>query len=70
MVSKEESLKIAKDKLNYINEEIKELGNILDKIGYEYKLFLETIDVSTIENKKSYSRLSVFLDLTEEKCDD
>lgn len=51
----------AKTKLEIINTKIKELGETLDTLGYEYEMNLETIDYSTIEKKKTYIQLNVTL---------
>lgn len=51
----------AKTKLEIINTKIKELSETLDILGYEYEMNLETIDYSTIKNKKTYIQLNVTL---------
>lgn len=60
-MNEKDSLKLAKDLLNDINEKIRRLSNILDRIDVEYELDLETIDYSTIGSKKAYVQLNVTL---------
>ncbi|MCX4255127.1 MAG: hypothetical protein OSJ63_07710 [Bacilli bacterium] len=60
-MNKEDSLKLAKDKLKHINEEIRELSNVLDRTGYEYEIDLEIIDYSTTGDKKIHNKLNVVL---------
>ncbi|MCI9434760.1 MAG: hypothetical protein HFI86_05780 [Bacilli bacterium] len=60
-MNEKDSLKLAKDLLNDINEKIRRLSNILDRIEGEYEFNLETIDYSTIGSKKTYAQLNVTL---------
>lgn len=60
-MNKEDSLKLAKDLLKNINEEIIRLSNVLNRIGYEYEMDLEIVDYSTTSNKNIYSKLNVIL---------
>lgn len=60
-MNKEDSLKLAKDKLKHINEEIRELSNVLNRTGYEYEMDLEIVNYSTTSNKNTYSKLNVIL---------
>lgn len=60
-MNEKDSLKLAKDLLNDINEKIRRLSNVLDRIEGEYEFNLETIDYSTIGSKKTYVQLNVTL---------
>lgn len=60
-MNEKDSLKLAKDLLKDINEKIRRLSNILDRIDSEYELNLETIDYSNIGSKKTYIQLNVTL---------
>lgn len=60
-MNEKDSLKLAKDLLNDINEKIRRLSNVLDRVDSEYELNLETIDYSTIGSKKTYIQLNVTL---------
>ena len=60
-MSEKDSLKLAKDLLNDINEKIRRLSNVLDRTNSEYEFNLETIDYSTIGSKNTYVQLNVTL---------
>ena len=60
-MNEKNSLKLAKDLLNDINEKIRRLSNALDRTEGEYEFNLETIDYSTIGSKKTYIQLNVTL---------
>ena len=60
-MNEKDSLKLAKDLLNDINEKIRRLSNVLDRTEGEYEFNLETIDYSTIGSKKTYIQLNVTL---------
>ncbi len=60
MIDKD-SLRLAKDLLNDINEKIKRISNILDKVKVDYELDLETIDYSVIGDIKRITQLNVII---------
>lgn len=60
MIDKD-SLRLAKDLLNDINEKIKRISNILDKAKVDYELDLETIDYSVIGDIKRITQLNVII---------
>ena len=60
-MNEKDSLKLAKDLLNDINEKIRRLSNILDRVDSESELNLETIDYSAIGSKTTYIQLNVTL---------
>lgn len=60
-MNEKDSLKLAKDLLNDINEKIRRLSNVLDRLNSEYELNLENIDYSIIGSKKTYVQLNVTL---------
>lgn len=68
-MNEKDSLKLAKDLLNDINEKIRRLSNILDRADSEYELNLETIDYSTIGSKKTYIQLNVTLKQDLHNCE-